>query len=269
MWLHGPFSLASARHPSIHPSIHPYIHLSIPAERSRTTCSLTRISVPAAVFSHITTTAVKLDSIETPPPLISSPSASDRGRESTAESTPVTTPVISNASLARPKKERDLYFSWHRRSHDADARTSLHLESGLLFTDTDDSTFPLFPDSPPKFERRAMATSASSIDIPTGPRPSSTSPRPHTSNLTSQLRGLGGAGAPTSAINIGSRGGNDGRLGATRQDSMSGAAGSSYYGTGARPISVKGKPRRESMAGSLVNGMSWGGVSVGSWIRDE
>lgn len=29
------------------------------------------------------------------------------------------------------------------------------------------------------------------------------------------------------------------------------------------------KPRRESLAGSLVGGMSWGGVSVGSWIRDE
>jgi len=30
-----------------------------------------------------------------------------------------------------------------------------------------------------------------------------------------------------------------------------------------------GRPRRESMAGSLVGGMSWGGVSVGSWIRDD
>jgi transcription factor SFP1 len=42
----------------------------------------------------------------------------------------------------------------------------------------------------------------------------------------------------------------------------------------AKPISVNnpnrdGRPRRESLAGSLVAGMSWGGVSVGSWIRDE
>lgn len=33
--------------------------------------------------------------------------------------------------------------------------------------------------------------------------------------------------------------------------------------------SNRDKPRRESLAGSLVGGMSWGGVSVGSWIRDE
>ena len=44
-----------------------------------------------------------------------------------------------------------------------------------------------------------------------------------------------------------------------------------YYGSGAQPISMNtsNRPRRESVAGSLVNGMSWGGVSVSSWIRDE
>lgn len=29
------------------------------------------------------------------------------------------------------------------------------------------------------------------------------------------------------------------------------------------------RPRRESLAGSMVTGMSWGGTSVSSWIRDE
>lgn len=42
---------------------------------------------------------------------------------------------------------------------------------------------------------------------------------------------------------------------------------------GARPISMKGmaneRARRESLAQSLNAGMSWGGISVGSWIRDE
>ncbi len=46
-----------------------------------------------------------------------------------------------------------------------------------------------------------------------------------------------------------------------------------HWGSEARPIAMNNpgreKPRRESIAGSLVGGMSWGGVSVGSWIRDE
>ena len=62
-----------------------------------------------------------------------------------------------------------------------------------------------------------------------------------------------------------------------RSDSMggsnSGLGVGSHNATGAQPMSMnipnRGNPRRESIAGSLVGGMSWGGVSVGSWIRDE
>lgn len=46
----------------------------------------------------------------------------------------------------------------------------------------------------------------------------------------------------------------------------------SRFENGTRPISMKGKSmnnRRESLAQSMGMGMSWGGVSVGSWIRDD
>ncbi|KAK6582094.1 hypothetical protein PZA11_005791 [Diplocarpon coronariae] len=62
--------------------------------------------------------------------------------------------------------------------------------------------------------------------------------------------------------------------GATVENGMGRACQDSF--AGAMPISMNNphrnadnRPRRESLAGSLVQGMSWGGVSVGSWIRDD
>lgn len=102
-------------------------------------------------------------------------------------------------------------------------------------------------------------------------RQSSNSPRNQQSNLTSQLQ--------QPKIDVQHAGGNmDGADGQGesqyrgRQESV-GMLGTTPYG--ARSIPVRDGLRRESSAmnGSLMNagmtGMSWGGISVGSFIRDE
>lgn len=209
---------------------------------------------------------------DTPPPLTHSPSTSDKGRESTAESTPINTPTFTAAShfgaAGRPRKGKDLYFSWHKKPVDT---TGAFLDSEILFEDTGDGSFPLFPDSPPHRALDDMDSGVAPIDIATPQRFNSQSPRNQTSNLTFALQEAGATGLQSSAINIGGRNGNDGRLSVVgRQESFSNGLPSSYYGSGARQIPGRAeRPRRESAAGSFSNGMSWGGVSVGSWVRDE
>ncbi|KAF2177721.1 hypothetical protein K469DRAFT_732333 [Zopfia rhizophila CBS 207.26] len=255
----------------------PSIHPKAVKQPSANPGNLTSTSPTA--FPPRTTQTVKLDSQETPPPLYYSPIASDRGRESTADTTPVSTPVEQAASpqFGRPKKNKDLYFSWHRKPHElGSGPRSLLSETDLLFEDTGDCSFPLFPESPPRHGRvRDMAQAASPIDITTPPRFNSSSPRNQTSNLTFALQEAGANNDLGSAAHPASTGGNefrDGRLSVGgRHDSISNGLGSSFYGSGARPITMKERARRESNnMGSLAAGMSsWGAISVGSWIRDD
>jgi transcription factor SFP1 len=219
---------------------------------------------------------VKLDSHETsPPPLSHSP------RESTAASTPITTPVQQPASphFGRIKQDAgpNSFYSWHRKPHELVA--SQLPDTELLFEDSGDCSFPLFPDSPPQQQQQQqqhsvvpnMAQIASPIDIQTPPRYGSNSPQNQTSNLTSALREAEANRDASSTPNQLNPNGLEFQRPSMgeRHPSVS-MLGSSFYGSGARPISMKDRPRRESNnMGSFAGGMSWGGVSVGSWIRDE
>ena len=111
-----------------------------------------------------------------------------------------------------------------------------------------------------------MPGTASPIDIATA-RQSSSSPRNQQSNLTSQLQ--------QPRINIHNDSSAD-RISESdavekgRQESV-GMLGTTPFG--ARSIPVKDGQRRGSnnngQSGSLMNGMSWGGISMGSFIRDD
>lgn len=122
-----------------------------------------------------------------------------------------------------------------------------------------------------------MAGPSSPIAIATQTRSNHASPRnTQTSNLTSALQGADLEGSrPTATVSNNGTNGNGFGSGSGRHDSLSGGlSGTAFqWGGEARPITMNNpnreKPRRESLAGSLVGGMSWGGVSVGSWIRDE
>jgi transcription factor SFP1 len=117
--------------------------------------------------------------------------------------------------------------------------------------------------TPPILQRSDQMTmqTTSPINIATPTRNASSSP---SSQGKKTANYHGNDDSRTSAMMAGS--GLDPNTGRARQDSFAGA----------KPISMNnpnrnadGRPRRESLAGSLVGGMSWGGVSVGSWIRDE
>lgn len=121
------------------------------------------------------------------------------------------------------------------------------------------------PQTPPDTDYLRAMPSTSPIDITT-PRNSSSSPS--SQGKTTINNYLDTADSRTSAMMSGTAydSGMGMGMGRSRQESFAGA----------KPISMNnpnrnadGRQRRESLANSLVQGMSWGGVSVGSWIRDE
>ncbi|OBT80019.1 hypothetical protein VF21_01062 [Pseudogymnoascus sp. 05NY08] len=106
-------------------------------------------------------------------------------------------------------------------------------------------------------------TTTSPIDIATPSRNASSSPSSQGTKSGTARFNTGVDDSRTSAIMSASAYDQNG--GRPRQESF----------VSAKPISMNNprnldpRPRRESLAGSLVGGMSWGGVSVGSWIRDD
>lgn len=148
---------------------------------------------------------------------------------------------------------------WHRSTH-APNPTS-YVDSALLEGDIEDSAFPLFA---ALMSDSTMATHLDHGAIASRPN--------QPSNLTTALQSTSGNEVrPVQAMNITGANGKAAALGTGHRESLGGLSGSDWKSSGgAQPISMnREKPRRESLAGSMVGGMSWGGVSVGSWVRDE
>jgi transcription factor SFP1 len=203
---------------------------------------------------------------DSPPPLHHSPSPSDRSQFTSRDTTPVT--PICNEPLTGRKIGKD-FHPWFKKPIDVGrTTTSVCLDtadSSLLVPDFDDNTFPTFGASP---LQKGMASVATPFDITI--RQASTSPRGNQpSNLTSALQRSESDEKRMMAKQTPDT--------ATGRPATLQPQGSSHdvmnFEHGARPISVKGnqndRARRESLAQSLNAGMSWGGVSVNSWIRDE
>ncbi|KIW34821.1 uncharacterized protein PV07_01574 [Cladophialophora immunda] len=202
---------------------------------------------------------------ESPPPLNHSPSPSDRSHFTSRDTTPVT--PVGNGPFFGRKTDKDT-LPWFRKPIDVGRTTTrlcLDTDSSLLAPDFDDNSFPTFGASPP---HRGMASVANPLDISL--RQTSTSPRGNQpSNLTSALqrsdseeKRMMANPTPETALNR-----------PLPQMPSSSSNDFANFEHGARPISVKGmandRARRESLAQSLNAGMSWGGISVGSWIRDD
>lgn len=198
------------------------------------------------------------------------PLHSPSGRESSAESSPISTPTSSrHPSLVHPN-----YYSVAQQPS-ADKAPDLFSQFTTADEfDSDDILFPddanssgvvLFPDAThPRLSVPNDTMPSPPIQIATPRQPSNSPPRNQHSNLTSQLRqpqladDLDMDGIPNNEVK-------------PRQESVS-MLSTTPYGARAIPVTDGMGFRREShvgLSGSLMGGMSWGGLSMGSFVRDE
>jgi transcription factor SFP1 len=201
------------------------------------------------------------NSSHTPPPL-HSPS----GRESSVESTPISTPRSFGYTFPTQKsKEPDHFFHWQGRRHQVGDDVHFTHDDLLFPPDDDDSTLPLFLSSSPQPPAVKMPGPASPIDIATA-RQSSSSPRNQQSNLTSQLQQPridvrhDHSSEQVEDLDV---------MGKGRQESV-GMLGTTPFG--AQSIPQRGQ-RRESnskgQSGSMMTGMSWGGLSMRDFMMED
>jgi hypothetical protein len=175
-------------------------------------------------------------------------------------------------SRCHPHQQQLLH---HRQQQPTPVQDAAFNDFAVL--DEDDEDEPLF--APPKsgsgsgtarHSSAIMNTSSAPININSARWPGSTpSPRNQASTLTSALQEAGGATTLTQpgSVDFGN-GLGSAILDGGRGDTM--MMGSSYLGSGALPISVQNRNRRESNTGSFINGMSWGPGSLpsSSWVNE-
>lgn len=193
---------------------------------------------------------------DSPPPLTHSPVWSGNHSPSASRELSPTTPPVSSLSPGRSST-----LPWVQRAlAPAKATTSVCFEDSIGQAYLDDSILSQVG----ALSSTHMAAPGWSTQLDT--RQNSTSPRGNQpSVLTAALKTQESAGPSTSRTNM-----NPPKPSLLQQESSD----AQRHENGARPIAFKSRQpynnaRRESLAQSINMGMSWGGVSVGSWIRDE
>lgn len=227
---------------------------ALPRNRSQL-CSLR--SQPSTHVEYIQAFRLPVFRLKLAPLNRFSPPSLSSTRSPSVEDTPINTPSISIArpTSAKERPQQDLFYGFRGRHATDD---DLNHDDILFPDDEQDSVFPLFAS-----DVDAMVGPASPIDIATS-RQASSSPRTQQSNLTSQLQQPQIDVHTPTTVNTPDEPAPE----RNRQESI-GMLGTTPYG--ARQIPMGNGQRRESygMSGSLMTGMSWGGISMGSFIRDE